>query len=288
MLAEVLAFLHLNCEIKKENNKNVIIFKTRLPLVAIRFLKNLKVLYQIKTDLDYVEKTNITKKQIVLKIKDRVDEIISEHALFDKLSDEKELLTKTDEQKRAYLRAAFISSGSVNNPNKAEYHLEIYAKNKRDIIFLQRIFNHFNLNAKIIKRRKGFIVYLKEAEKIANFIILVGANNTLFEYEDLRIKRDFNNSINRLINCEIANQEKINKSSLKLLNAISYLEKINTDLIKDPLITEAITIRKENPEASLNELTEIYYNKYGKTISKSGLNHRFKKILKIKDYLYEN
>lgn len=280
MLAEVLAFLHLNARVVLEENEHIIYFKTKLPLVGIRFLKSLKTLYGVKTELSYTDKTNITSRTINIRIDEKVNKIISEHGLLDRLGDEKEFLTSTDEQKKAYLRAAFLSTGSVNSPSTSEYHLEIYADNEKDIIFLQRLLNYFNFNAKIIKRRKGYIVYLKEAERIADFIILIGGNNTLFEYEDIRIQRDFKNSLNRLMNCEIANQQKTFDNSYKIMNTIAYLEKINAEIMEDPLIKEAVDLRKENPQASLSELVGHYEDKYGKKISKSGLNHRYQKLFK--------
>lgn len=286
MLAEMLAFLHLNSTVEKFNDSEVIVFKTKTPLVARRFLKILKILYPAKTDLEFLkEKKLTTKTNIKITVNTEVQKIISEHGLIDRLSDEKDFLTNDQNEKRAYLRGAFLSSGSVNSPENAEYHLEIFANSKEDVIFIQRMMNAFNLNSKIIKRRNGYITYLKEAEKIADFLRLVGANKQLFYFEDLRIKRDINNSINRLLNCEIANQKKILTKNNKILSAINYLETVESDIIKNEKIKEIIDIFKTNAESSLSEICEIYYGVYDKKLSKSGLNHRISKILHTYDLL---
>lgn len=286
MLAEMLAFLHLNSHIEKLNNEDVIVFKTKTPLVARRFLKILRFLYPAKTDVEFIkEKKLSTKTNIKITISSEVQNIISEHGLIDRLSDEKDFLTVDKKEKKAYLRGAFLSSGSVNSPENAEYHLEIFAQRRDDIIFIQRLMNFFNLNSKIIKRRNGYISYVKEAEKISDFLRLVGANNQLFYFEDLRIKRDMNNQINRLINCEFANQKKTSTNSTKLLKAISFLENIKSDILQDEKIKNVIYILKNNSESSLNELCDIYFKEYNKKISKSGLNHRFNKILLNYDLL---
>lgn len=282
MLAEISAFFQLSCEIEEQNLKPVITYKSKNATVAIRFLKLLRSLYPSSVKLNIKdEKVLQYRKSINIKILSPIEEIISEHGL-GQIEDNRELLVRTPETKQAYLRAAFLISGSINDPNTSNYHLEIYARNSSDILFIQTLMNYFNLNAKIIKRRSGFIAYVKDSEQIANFLILTKAQNSLFKFEDARIQRDFNNSINRIINMEVANEQKVMESSARQLDDIKYIQKHLTLNVLNPKLKEAAILRLENPTLSLSELEEAYLEKYNKKISRSGLNHRFIKIREIR------
>lgn len=279
MLAEISAFFHLSCELGEFNGKQVIIYNSRNATVAIRFLKLLRSLYPSNVKLDIKdEKVLKHRKTIKLKILSPVDKIISEHTL-----DSRDLLLTTPEDKKAFLRAAFLIGGSVNSPNTSNYHLEIYAKDSNNILFIQGLMNYFDLNAKIIRRRNGFIAYIKDAEQIANFLIITKAQNSLFKFEDIRIQRDFNNSINRVINCEVANEQKVMESAARQVDDINYIKEHLTLEALNPKLREAADLRLENPDLSLSELELAYLEKYGKKISRSGLNHRFIKIRELRE-----
>lgn len=279
MLAEISAFFHLSCEYQQTDNGPVIVYNSRNATVAIRFLKLLRSLYPSDVKLDVKDEKVLThRKTIKIKILSPVDQIVSEHSL-----ENKDLLVDTPEDKKAYLRAAFLIGGSVNSPKTSNYHLEIYARNSKDILFIQSLMNYFDLNAKIIRRRNGFIAYIKDAEQIANFLIITKAQNSLFKFEDIRIKRDFNNSINRIINCEVANEQKVMESAARQVDDINYVKKHLTLEALNPRLREAADLRLENPDLSLSELEEAYFLKYGKKISRSGLNHRFIKIRELRE-----
>ncbi len=245
MLAEISAFFQLSCEIEEQNLKPVITYKSKNATVAIRFLKLLRSLYPSSVKLNIKdEKVLQYRKSINIKILSPIEEIISEHGL-GQIEDNRELLVRTPETKQAYLRAAFLIGGSINDPNTSNYHLEIYARNSSDILFIQTLMNYFNLNAKIIKRRSGFIAYVKDSEQIANFLILT-------------------------------------KASARQLDDIKYIQKHLTLNVLNPKLKEAAILRLENPTLSLSELEEAYLEKYNKKISRSGLNHRFIKIREIR------
>lgn len=283
MLAEISAFFHMSTTLEVDNGKQIIVYDSKNATVAIRFLKLLRSLYPSNVVLNIKDEKVLThRKTIKIKILSPVDQIISEHG-FDTSNDSRDLLIKTPEARKAYLRVAFLIGGSVNDPNTSNYHLEIYVKDSNEAIFVQSLMNNFNLNAKIIKRRKGFIVYLKDAEQIANFLILTNAQNSLFKFEDVRIKRDFNNSINRIINCEVANEQKVIESASKQLDDINYIIENLTLKALNPKLQEAVELRIENPDLSLSELQEAYFEKHNKKISRSGLYHRFIKIREIRN-----
>lgn len=184
----------------------------------------------------------------------------------------------TDADIRAYLRGAFLAGGSINNPERSQYHLEIYSLYAGHNDQILQFFNKYGLNAHSAKRRSGYIVYLKEADKISDFLQLVGATNAMLKFEDVRVVRDVRNSVNRLVNYETANINKISKASIKQVNDIKVIEhNIGLDKLPEELRTLA-ELRLNNREASLQELSELIQ---GASISKSGINHRFRKISEV-------
>lgn len=190
-------------------------------------------------------------------------------------------ILNTSENIKTFLRGSFLARGSINNPEKANYHLEIQAKDKASILLLQRKLVDFELNAKVTKRRNNYLVYIKEAEKIAEFLIIIGANQSLFKYEDYRIRRDFNNSLVKTMNCEIHNTTIATEAANKQLALIKALEEYHPHLVKEHKLEKIIELRKENPQASLNELVIKYKEKYDLVISKSSLFRKFEKIAKL-------
>ncbi len=281
-LAECSAFLNLNTELHIENKKKRLDFKTNNPTVAKRFLQLIRTLYQAEISLITQKQTKLKKRQtVIVSIESKVEDILNEHSLLESNLEAEALVTQTFDSKKAYLRAAFLSSGSINHPKTAEYHLEIFSNNPNQIVFIQGLMNSFELNAKITKRRNGYIAYLKDAEGISMFLRIVGAQNALFQYEDIRIKRDFNNSINRVINCEVANEKKTLDAAREQLSDIRLIDRYTKKDQIDPKVRRIMDLRKQYPDVSLRELSEAYVEAYHETISKSGLNHRIQKIKQL-------
>ena len=183
---------------------------------------------------------------------------------------------------RAYLRGAFLAGGSVNNPETSSYHLEIFSIYKEHSEALVDLMNKFHLNAKSIERKNGYITYLKEAEKISDFLSIVGAHVGLMKFEDVRILRYMRNSVNRLVNCDTANMNKTIGAAQRQVGNINYIEKaIGLDQLPDRL-QEVARLRIENQDITLKELGELVS---GAPVSKSGVNHRLRKIEEIADNL---
>lgn len=278
-LAEFSAFLNLNTEFHIESKHKMLDFKINNPTVAKRFLQLTRTLYQAETSLITQKMNKLKQKQsIIIRIQTRVEDIINEHGLMENPLDNQELMTDTPEKKRAFLRACFLSSGSVNHPKTAEYHLEIFARSPEQIVFIQSLMNAFELNAKITQRRNGYIAYLKDAEGISDLLQIIGAQNSVFQFEDIRIKRDFNNSINRIMNMEIANEKKVFVAAMDQIKDIELIEEFIPAHHIDEKIKRVMELRKEFSESSLQELVDQYFDTYKESISKSGLNHRLKKI----------
>lgn len=181
---------------------------------------------------------------------------------------------------RSYLRGLFLVSGSINDPKTSRYHLEFLLDNPEYAKFISQILNEYNLNSRIIKRDKKYMVYIKEAEKISDFLRLIKAYNGVMYYEDIRIYRDHKNMTNRLNNCEQANMDKIFFTASEQIKDIQKIKEYDMQDLIDDKLKEVIDYRLKYPETSLAELSLIMTND-GIKITKSGLNHRFRKIREI-------
>ncbi len=181
---------------------------------------------------------------------------------------------------RSYLRGAFLAGGSVNNPETSSYHLEIFSLYEEHAESLTELMNGYELNAKYIERKRGFITYLKEAEKIAEFLSLIGGYQALLKFEDVRIVRDMRNSVNRLVNCETANLNKTIGAAMRQVENIQFIDaEVGLEELPERL-KEIARLRVEHQEVSLKELGEMMSTG---AISKSGVNHRLRKLDKIAD-----
>ena len=193
----------------------------------------------------------------------------------------KEYIISDEEQLRAYLRGVFIVSGSVNDPKTSRYHLEFILDTKDYATFISNLLNSYNLNSKIIKREKNYTVYIKEAEKISDFLRIIKAFSAVMYFEDIRIYRDHKNMTNRLNNCEQANTDKIFMTASKQVKDIEKLYELGMVDLLDEKLKVVIEYRMKYRESSLQELADIISLETGVEITKSGLNHRFRKIKEI-------
>lgn len=189
-------------------------------------------------------------------------------------------LVRTDERKKAYIKGAFLGSGSVSNPEKA-YHLEFVANSEEYARELMELVNTYGLSAKVIGRKNAYIVYLKEGEQIVDLLSIIGAFNSLFEFENVRIVKDMRNNVNRLVNCETANLSKTVNAAVRQVESIRLIEKeIGLGRLPKPL-REIAEVRLEYPDESLKDLGEML----NPPVGKSGVNHRLRKIEKIAEEL---
>ena len=182
--------------------------------VAKRVYLLLKTLYGIDTSIEQKKIANFNKKKVfVLTIDNKVDDILSDLSVLSPekefLDNPKEYIIDSIEEKKAYLRGTFLSKGSINDPKTSQYHLEFGFDNKHEAVFVQRLLNEFDMNSKIIIRESKYMVYIKEAEKISDFLKIIGAFQAVLYYENIRIYKEQKNNTNRLNNCEQANMDKI-------------------------------------------------------------------------------
>ena len=252
-------------------------------VVARRIYKLFKNVYDITPIITVRKKYFNNGYSYILTVKNKLDEImedlsIKKNGVYQNIPGE--YIVDDDELVRAYLRVLFLVAGSINDPKTSRYHLEFLVDNLEYAKFITSLMNGMNLNSKIISREKKYMVYIKEAEKISDFLRVIKAYNGVMYYEDIRIYRDHKNMTNRLNNCEQANMDKIFFTANNQLRDIDRLREYDLmDLIDDKLKI-VIEYREKYPEASLSELSSVM-ERDGIKITKSGLNHRFRKIREI-------
>ncbi len=275
MIAELSVILRNSASIT-----NIIKITTENASVARYVFSAIKDLYNISAKITVRNGYNYNKNYIyILEISKKVNEIIKDLSLDTKIP--KAFIIDDDLSKRAYLRGLFVSCGSINDPKKSRYHLEFFVDDEDYAKFINNLLNEYYLNSKILKRENKYMIYIKEAEKIGDFLRMMNAINALFYYEDIRIYRDHKNMTNRLNNCEQANVDKIIETASNQVNDIELIqENGGLELLSDKEQVAAI-YRLKYKEASLAELSEIISIETGCKLTKSGLYHRFNKIKEL-------
>lgn len=280
--AELSALIKLCSTLNITNSGLNLLIKSENATIAKRIWSLLRELYDVETSLSVVKKMNLKKNNIYnIRVLNKVKDILLDLCLYSNRGLLDVPLGKIVLKEccaKAYLAGAFMASGSVNAPQKTNYHLEISTNSFEHAQFIIKLMERFNLPSKNTVRRGNHVVYLKAADKIADFLKVIGAFNALMKYEDIRIGRDFKNSLVRLDNCEVANEMKTMKAAKNQLNDIEILERTIKIENLDIKLQEVIKLRKNHPELSLNELSEAYTKEFGVSMSKSGMKHRFTKI----------
>lgn len=278
--AELMALIRMNGAIGISNQQLTLNTQTENPAIARRIYSLLKNFYHLEAELSVRRKMKLKKNNLyIVRLRTGVKELLSDLSI---LKDDFQINERVpdgtlneESEIRSYLRGAFLASGSVNNPETSRYHLEIYSLYESHNQMIADWINKYNFNARTTERRSGYIVYLKEAEHIADFLQLIGATNSMLKFEDVRIMRDMRNSVNRLVNCETANLNKVANASMKQINNIQYIDETVGLGELPPKLREVAEARLAHREVSLKELGELVP---GGPISKSGINHRLRKI----------
>ena len=284
--AELSALIRMNGALSLSNQQFVINVQTENATTARRIYSLIKKVFNVEVELLVRKKMKLKKNNIyICRIKVRAREILDELGILKSgvfTHDIDEALIHDDEMRRSYLRGAFLAGGSVNNPETSSYHLEIFSLYEDHSEGITQLMNKYELNAKHLERKKGSIAYLKEAEKISDFLSLIGGYQALLKFEDVRIVRDMRNSVNRLVNCETANLNKTVSAAMKHVESIRLIDQeIGLDNLPERL-REIAKLRVEHQEVSLKELGEMMTSG---NISKSGVNHRLRKLNEMADKL---
>ena len=282
MKAELSAVLQMCSTMNFTSDGVHLTIKTENPTTAKRIYKLVKERYDVTTRLSVIKKMKLKKNNIyVIRVENKAMEILKDLEIFTEKglqAHPSSRMLRKECCARAYLAGAFLAGGSVNSPNKANYHLEISTNNEGLAKFIQKLMNRFDLPAKYIKRRNQDVIYLKASDKIGDFLRYIGASDAVFTFEDSRIQRDFMNSLTRLDNCELANEMKSMAAGKKQLEDIQWIENYRGLEALPEKLQHAAYARKELPEASLLELCDYCADVYDETISKSGMKHRLAKL----------
>lgn len=286
--AELMALIRMNGSLGIANHQMVLSVQTESPAIARRIYSLLKDFYGIESDIIVRKKMKLKKNNTyVVRLRYHAKKVLTDLEILDgfHIMERVPMATfKDDLMMQSYLRGAFLAGGSVNNPETSRYHLEIYSLYEEHNEMVAEMINHFHLNARTTARRSGYIVYLKEAEKIADFLQLIGATNSMLQFENIRIVRDMRNSVNRLVNCENANMDKVANAANKQVENIKLIDAhVGLNNVPEKLREIALT-RLAHPEVSLKELGELVP---GGPISKSGVNHRLRKLNAYADKIRE-
>ncbi|TRM13107.1 DNA-binding protein WhiA [Lentibacillus cibarius] len=287
--AELAALIRMNGVLSMARNIYTLDVQTENAAIARRIYTLIKSLYSVPVELLVRKKMKLKKNNVyIVRMKEDVQELLTDLGVlqgsytFTRKIPDKYL--DRDCCRKSYLRGAFLAGGSINNPETSSYHLEIFNAYQEHNDALTELLNDFQLRARQLERKKGYITYLKEAEKITEFLSIIGAHNALFKFEDVRIVRDMRNSVNRLVNCETANLNKTIGAAFRQIENIQFIENtVGLDVLPEKL-REIAVLRVEHQDITLKELGELVSN--GK-ISKSGVNHRLKKIDEFAEKLRE-
>lgn len=279
MKSELSALIKMNGAVSYFDNEWVINVQTENAAIARRIFSLIKNVYKIEIDLLVRKKMKLKKNNVyICRIKKEAMAVLKDLEIFEgglltnRVTDE---ILANDCCRRSYLRGAFLAGGSVNNPETSAYHLEIATLYEDHAAELTDLMNGYGLNAKFIDRKRGYLVYLKEAEKISDYLSLIGGYQALLKFEDIRIVRDMRNSVNRLVNCETANLNKTINASMRQVENIKFIdEEIGIDELPERL-REVARIRVDNQDMTLKEIGESVSTG---PISKSGVNHRLRKL----------
>lgn len=273
--AELYGYLLVKGELHLANHQFELSFSTNTSFIARRIVSLLHRLFQMDTSLLMKEQKKLDqKKAYICRITSDVEEMLIDLDIMgpDKMMKEG-ISAFYQTEMEALLRGMFLAKGSVNDPNRSHYHLELGTQNKEIGAYLVGYLSEYGIDAKQMSRSKGEIIYIKKAEQIGDFLKMIGATTTLFYFENERIKRDLNNVVNRVLNCDIANSDRSQASSILQLEAIKKIEEEMGYARLSPRMMEGVLLRTTYPDYTLQELSEVSEEAVGRFISKSGIHH---------------
>lgn len=258
----------------KADEKNIMIDDRDM---ADHILQTLK----LQDYVDFLEEDWLDEEELSVMEEDEVTYVSSHAISLQNCQFPKQVIQK-ECCKKAFLRGIFLATGSVSDPSKA-YHFEIVVRNKDMATYIRDVIQSFSLDAKITKRKKYYIVYLKEGAMIVDMLKVMEASVNLMDMENVLILKEMRNDINRRVNCETANIKKTVNAARRQIHDIEYIMQAKGIQYLSPSLREIAQLRLEEPDANLNELGEML----NPPVSKSGVNHRLRKISEIANELRE-
>ncbi len=287
-IAEIAAIISMCGRILiSENDEYIVKIHTENVAVARKYFTLLKKTYNIDTEISIRRSRKMCMYTIIISRHADAMRVLKASKLIDdygmiceNLSIHDNLIIQKDCCKRAFIRGAFLAAGSISAPEKF-YHFEIVCSTMEKALQIQNIILYFDIDGKIVERKRHFVVYIKEGSGIVDILNVMEAHIALMNLENVRILKEMRNSVNRKVNCETANLKKTVSAAVKQIEDIKYIQSMAGLSILSENLEEMALIRLENPEASLKELGDMLTP----TVGKSGVNHRLRKISEIADDL---
>lgn len=286
-IAELAAILQFCGRInRKENGETVLCIETENEVVLKKCFTLLRKTFNIEAS---VLKQDEKSEHMMIEISDsdlvwtifQALKMVGEDGVFHGFEEPiSPMLIKNACCRRSYLRGAYLCVGSMSDPVKG-YHLELVTANERKAFQIQTMIQEFDLDAKIIRRKKYFVVYLKEGSNIVDFLNICEAHVSLMQFENERIVKEMRNSINRRVNCETANISKTVNAAAKQISDIEKIRDYYGFANLPDTLREMAEVRMEYPDASLKELGQYLTPAVGK----SGVNHRLRKLSEIAEQI---
>ena len=265
--------------------------QTENETVARKCFTLLQKTFNIEKEISVRENSHLKRVKVyVLEISDpeeireilQATKLIADSKFCDTLILQDMLVVQQSCCKRAYIRGAFLASGSISDPEKG-YHFEIVYPDERKAQQLQTIIRSFSVDAKIVQRKKSYVVYVKEGAQIVDMLAVMEANVALMDLDNIRILKEMRNSVNRKVNCETANINKTVNAAVKQMEDIKLIQQVmGFEQLSDGL-AQIAELRMQYPEATLKELGMMLSPQVGK----SGVNHRLRKLSALADELRE-
>ena len=289
-LAETAAILSLCGKIViTENDRYCVKIQTENLAVARKYFTLLRKTFNIRAEVSVRKSREVRFYSVIVSKDPEARRLLGETCLLDEDGNISECMSPMHHRllrqnccRRAFIRGAFLAVGSVSDPEKS-YHFEIVCSTQEKAEELQSLLTAYEIDAKIVIRKKHYVVYVKEGSQIVELLGLMGAHISLMQLENVRIVKEMRNSVNRKVNCETANLNKTVSAAVRQAEDIRYIqEKIGLDTLPMDL-EETARLRLEHTEASLKELGDMLFPKVGK----SGVNHRLRKLSQIADDLRE-
>lgn len=289
-LAETAAILSLCGKIViTENNCYCVKIQTENLPVARKYFTLLRKAFNIKAEVSVRKSREIRSYSVVVKKDREARRLLRDTYLLDPDGNISECMSLIHNQllkqnccRRAFIRGAFLAAGSVSDPEKS-YHFEIVCASEAKAAQLRELFVQYEIDAKIVVRKKHYVVYVKEGSQIVDLLGIMGAHVSLMQLENVRIVKEMRNSVNRKVNCETANLNKTVSTAVRQIEDIHYIEsEIGLHELTEGL-EEIARLRLNHPDASLKELGDMLSPKVGK----SGVNHRLRKLSLIAEQLRE-
>lgn len=292
-LAELAGCIISNCNVVRIKNKFVLRMITESSSSIRRMYNAFKKLYNV-TPTTNIEKEKISEgKDVVYELlvedDDDLKKIFNDAAMFnidvnlELVIDDNGKIKEKECCMKSFLRGVFLGSGSIMEPSIGN-HLEIILSSEQNVNYINSVLAEFGISAKMMKRKKVFVIYLKDAESISDFLRVIGSNKGIIAFEQIKVEKEYRNNMNRRINCEVANIDKTAMAASEQLKDIMVLKEAKKFAKLSPNLKQIANLRIKYPEASLDKIGSLLEP----PLSRSGVSHRFKKIKELANEVREN